>query len=150
MSISLLCTIKSVYSFDIVELINVAPRFGIMLASMCLSITFMIVETCSVLHAFNTTGLPTGIQPFWKLSFVFKCLCDTIILDDFKTALDRIRSHRFQRPISTDTDSLYQHRSPRQADAEAGFDLTLRPTVPPKREEPLPRVVLREDVGTRH
>jgi hypothetical protein len=48
-SIPLVCTIKSVYSFGIVELMIVAPRFGIMLVSMSLSIIFMIVETCSVL-----------------------------------------------------------------------------------------------------
>ncbi|KAI9923375.1 hypothetical protein MW887_009925, partial [Aspergillus wentii] len=41
-------------------------------------------------------GLPTGVEPFWKLAFVFKCLCDTIILDDFKSALDRIRGHWWQ------------------------------------------------------
>jgi hypothetical protein len=138
-----------VYSFGIVELVIVAPRFGIILVSMCLSIIFMIVETCSVLHMFNAADLPTGIQPFWKLSFVFKCLCDTVILDDFKTALDQIRSHRFQRPIPTDEDSLCRHRSPRQAEMEAGFDLGPSPKVVPEREEPLPKVVLREDAGTR-
>jgi hypothetical protein len=148
-SISLVCTIKSVYSFGIVELMIVAPRFGIMLVSMCLSIIFMIVETCSVLHAFNVADLPTGIQPFWKLSFVFKCLCDTVILDDFKSALDQIRSHHFQRSIPTDEDSLCRHGNPQQADVEAGFDLNPRLTVPPKREQPLSRVVLREDAGTR-
>ncbi|WEW60450.1 hypothetical protein PRK78_005936 [Emydomyces testavorans] len=28
-----------------------------------------------------------------ELSFVFKCLCDTVVLDDFKTALDRLRDY---------------------------------------------------------
>ncbi|KAJ6051945.1 hypothetical protein N7499_011333 [Penicillium canescens] len=148
-TISFVWTIKYVYSFGIVELVIVAPRFGILLVSMCLSIIFMIVETCSVLHAFNTADLPTGIQPFWKLSFIFKCLCDTVILDDFKTALDQIRSHRFHRSIPTDEDSLCRHRSPRQVGVEAGFELGPRPNVPTKQEEPLPSVVLREDAGTR-
>lgn len=45
-----------------------SPRFGIMLASMCLSIAFIIVDTCAVLNAFEGSGLPTGIEPFWKVS----------------------------------------------------------------------------------
>lgn len=32
-----------------------------------------------------------------KLSFICKCLCDVIILDDFKIALDRIRNKWLQR-----------------------------------------------------
>lgn len=86
-----------------------------MLASMCLSIAFIIVDTCSVLGVFNSASLPIGVQPFWKvcdisnigkalafsfaptqLSLIFKCLCNTIILDDFKKALDSIRSYRQQ------------------------------------------------------
>lgn len=90
---SLFYTIKREYNFGIVELVSVSPRFGIMLASMCLSIAFMIVDTCSVLNVFSHSSLPTGIEPFWKLSFIFKCLCDTVILDDFKTALDRMRAY---------------------------------------------------------
>jgi hypothetical protein len=32
-----------------------------------------------------------GVNPFWKLAPVFKCLTDTVmVLDDFKTALDRL------------------------------------------------------------
>lgn len=30
-----------------------------------------------------------------QLAFVFKCLSDTIILDDFKSALDQVRQHHF-------------------------------------------------------
>lgn len=37
-----------------------------MLASMCISIAFMIVDTCSVLNAFSD-ALPQGIEPFWKV-----------------------------------------------------------------------------------
>lgn len=89
---SLFYTIKRGYNFGIIELVKVSPRFGIMLVSMCLSIAFIVVDTCSVLDAFKDS-LPTGIEPFWKLSFIFKCLCDTVILDDFKTALDRMRQY---------------------------------------------------------
>ncbi|KAF7179026.1 hypothetical protein CNMCM7691_007796 [Aspergillus felis] len=94
---SLFYTIKREYNFGIFELVSVSPRFGIMLASMCLSIAFMIVDTCSVLNVFSHSSLPTGIEPFWKLSFIFKCLCDTVILDDFKTALDRMRAYWFRK-----------------------------------------------------
>ncbi|KAJ6088003.1 hypothetical protein N7467_006917, partial [Penicillium canescens] len=149
-SISFVCSIKPVYSFGIVELMMASPRFGIMLVSMCLSIIFMIIETCSVLHALNAADLPTRTQPVWKLSFVFKCLCDTVILDDFNSPLDQIRSHRFQRSIPTGEVSLCRYKSPQQADVEAGFDPNPRLTVPPKRDQPLPRVVLREDAGTQY
>ncbi|KAK2765072.1 hypothetical protein FQN54_008771 [Arachnomyces sp. PD_36] len=84
--------IKSQYDFGLIELVRESPRFGIMLLSMCISIAFIIVDILSVLHVFRE-ALPMGINPFWKLSFVFKCLCDTVVLDDFKTALDRLRDY---------------------------------------------------------
>ncbi|KAL4820007.1 hypothetical protein BDW67DRAFT_181715 [Aspergillus spinulosporus] len=93
---SLFYAVKCSYNFGIVELVTVSPRLGIMLASMCLSIVFIIVDTCSVLGVFDSASLPLGVQPFWKLSLIFKCLCNTIILDDFKTALDSIRTYRQQ------------------------------------------------------
>ncbi|KAL2861543.1 hypothetical protein BJX68DRAFT_222802 [Aspergillus pseudodeflectus] len=96
---SLFYTIKREYNFGINELVYVSPRFGIMLASMCLSLAFVIVDECSVLGAFNSASLPSGVQPFWKLSFIFKCLCDTVILDDFKTALDRLRAYWFRKQV---------------------------------------------------
>ncbi|KAL2836419.1 hypothetical protein BJY01DRAFT_238288 [Aspergillus pseudoustus] len=94
---SLFYTIKWGYSFALVELVTVSPRFGIMLAAMCLSIVFIIIDTCSVLGVIRSAALPIGVQPFWKLSFIFKCLCNTVILDDFRTALDRIRLYHQRR-----------------------------------------------------
>ena len=41
-----------------------------MLVSMCLSIAFIVVDTCSVLDAFPT-ALPKGVQPFWKVYPLF-------------------------------------------------------------------------------
>lgn len=70
---SLFWTIKREYNFGLWELVVVSPRFGIMLASMCLSIIFMIVDTCSVLNAFHST-LPTGVEPFWKVSLIYYCV----------------------------------------------------------------------------
>ncbi|KAL4932858.1 uncharacterized protein BDV17DRAFT_287783 [Aspergillus undulatus] len=98
-TLSLFYTIKREYNFRILELISISPRFGIMLASMCLSLAFVVVDACSVLGAFDSASLPSGIQPFWKLSFIFKCLCDTVILDDFKTALDRLRRYWFRKKV---------------------------------------------------
>ncbi|KAL4764186.1 uncharacterized protein BDW70DRAFT_130505 [Aspergillus foveolatus] len=98
-TISLFYTIKREYNFGIRELVTISPRFGIMLASMCLSLAFVVVDECSVLGVFNSASLPSGVQPFWKLSFIFKCLCDTVILDDFKTALDRMRDYWFQKQV---------------------------------------------------
>jgi hypothetical protein len=66
-TLSLFYTIKRGYNFGLVELATASPRFGIMLASMCLSIVFIIVDTCSVLGAFNSASLPIGVQPFWKV-----------------------------------------------------------------------------------
>lgn len=76
-TISLFYTIKKEYNFGLWELVVVSPRFGIMLASMCLSIAFLIVDTLSVTNVFSD-ALPTGIEPFWKVRPqhpLHKCLC---------------------------------------------------------------------------
>lgn len=36
------------------------------------------------------------VNPYWKLALVFKCLTDMIILDDFKTCLDKLRGKLVQ------------------------------------------------------
>lgn len=61
-----------------------------MLLSMCLSILFVIPDILAVTSILDLGGL----NPFWKIAFVFKCLTDTIILDDFKTALDKLSQYR--------------------------------------------------------
>lgn len=66
-TVSLFWTIKREYNFKLWELILVSPRFGVMLASMCLSIAFIVVDTCSVLNVFEDSKLPTGVEPFWKV-----------------------------------------------------------------------------------
>jgi hypothetical protein len=85
--------IKRRYEFGIFELIRVSPRFGVLLGSMALSVCFIIVDILSVTPVL-ALGLPDGLNPFWKLAFVFKCFTDTIILDDFKTALDRLKQYK--------------------------------------------------------
>lgn len=39
-----------------------------MLVSMCLSIAFIVVDTCAVLDVFHSRRLPTGVEPFWKVT----------------------------------------------------------------------------------
>jgi hypothetical protein len=63
---------------------------------MMLSISFIILDCLSVTNVIND-GLPDGLNPFWKLAFVFKCFTDTIILDDFKTALDKLKVYKLGR-----------------------------------------------------
>jgi hypothetical protein len=99
------------YEFGLLELIRVSPRFGVLLGSMLLSVAFIIVDICSVTKTFQSS-LPEGINPFWKLAFVFKCLTDTIILDDFKTALDKLKDYKLQR-MNSHTFSLGSDDQPR-------------------------------------
>lgn len=57
---------------------------------MSLSVIFIILDILSV-----TPVIPIGvINPFWKFAFVFKCFTDSIILDDFKAALDKLSEYR--------------------------------------------------------
>lgn len=67
-----------------------------MLVAMLISIIFTIVDICAVTDQFNAS-IPIGINPFWKMAFVFKLLTDSVILDDFKTALDRLSKHNMSR-----------------------------------------------------
>jgi len=67
-----------------------------MMASMCVSIVFILVDILAVTKVL-TLPLANGINPFWKLAFVFKCLTDTIILDDFKTALDKLSRYKLNQ-----------------------------------------------------
>ncbi|KAJ5595167.1 uncharacterized protein N7459_001375 [Penicillium hispanicum] len=152
-TISLFYTIKREYGFGLWELVVVSPRFGVMLVSMCLSVAFMIVDLCSVLDVFDDT-LPMGIEPFWKLSFIFKCLCDTVILDDFKTALDRMRNYWLRKQTNGEVllISPPNTRSPRR-DSMAAEDLEAAPArvvthqlVRSDKSFSMPRAVIRDRV----
>ena len=103
-TVSLFYNIKVRYDLRIIDIIRISPRFGIMMGAMILSIAFIILDVCSVTDAFKSV-LPIGINPFWKLSFVFKCLTDSVVLDDFKTALDRLRAFRISRMGSFSVDN---------------------------------------------
>jgi hypothetical protein len=93
------------YELGFIEIVRVSPRFGILLLCMALSVISIIVDLLSV-----TPVIPIGvINPFWKFAFVFKCFTDSIILDDFKSALDKLSRHRRSQilpfNVFDDTDS---------------------------------------------
>jgi hypothetical protein len=91
--IKLVWTLKRHYEMTFTQVMVISPRFAVMLAAMALSIIFCLLDIVSVTGALKQ-ALPTGVNPFWKLALVFKCLTDTLVLDDFKTALDRLWSLR--------------------------------------------------------
>ncbi|KAH4103613.1 hypothetical protein HBH98_011110 [Parastagonospora nodorum] len=95
-TVLLFWVIKTQYELSLKEIVRISPRFGIMLLSMVLSIIFIICDILTVTKAIRLPGT-TGINPFWKLAFVFKCLTDAVVLDDFKMALDRLRAFRISR-----------------------------------------------------
>jgi len=103
-TIALFYNIKVRYELRIADIIRISPRFGVMLGAMLVSIAFIVVDVCSVTDAFKSS-LPLGINPFWKLAFVFKCLTDSVVLDDFKTALDRLRAFKISRMGSFSIDT---------------------------------------------
>lgn len=80
-----------------------------MLAAMALSIIFCLLDILSVTSVLSD-ALPTGVNPFWKLALVFKCLTDTLVLDDFKTALDKLWSLR-RESLGSGTPLVPRHDS---------------------------------------
>jgi hypothetical protein len=94
-NIILLHVIRKTYGTSVFHLIGQSPRLGILLAAVCLAIIFTIMDIlASILTSLSTVD---GINPYWKLSLVFKCLTDTIMLDDFKTELKRLGFARMER-----------------------------------------------------
>lgn len=67
-----------------------------MLAAMVLSIVFLVLDILAATRVL-LRELPVGINPFWKLSYILKCLTDCVILDDFKTALDRLHAAKMRQ-----------------------------------------------------
>jgi hypothetical protein len=112
-AIILIYNIKTKYDLTISQIVRISPRFAVMLGAMLLSIVFIVLDVLSVTSALKS-ALPVGINPFWKLSFVFKCLTDAVVLDDFKTALDRLRAFKMSRLGSFAMDAgderMQQHR----------------------------------------
>ncbi|KAK5326663.1 hypothetical protein LTR93_003526 [Exophiala xenobiotica] len=87
--------IRKCYGTGVFELIKRSPRFGILICAICLAMIFTAFDIVASIH--NFIGSTDGINPFWKLSLVFKCLTDTIMLDDFKTELKRLGIKRMRQ-----------------------------------------------------
>ncbi|KAG9256371.1 uncharacterized protein F5Z01DRAFT_735044 [Emericellopsis atlantica] len=103
--INLFWNIKFRYELSFVDIMKVSPRFTTLLFCMVLSVIFIVIDLLSV-----TRVIPIGsINPFWKFAFVFKCFTDSIILDDFKTALDKLSRHKMNRllPFSIAMDNSW-------------------------------------------
>ncbi|ETI23116.1 hypothetical protein G647_04913 [Cladophialophora carrionii CBS 160.54] len=93
--LTLFHVINSVYGTGVFELIRRSPRFAILLIAICLALIFTAVDIAASIH--NFIGSTDGINPWWKISLVFKCLTDTIMLDDFKTELKRLNVKRVRK-----------------------------------------------------
>jgi hypothetical protein len=80
--------IRKCYSINGFRLVRKSPRFGILLAAIFLAVSFTIVDIISsIVPGLSVTD---GINPYWKLALVFKCLTDNIMLDDFRSVLQRL------------------------------------------------------------
>lgn len=95
--------IRSSFNLHPIHLMKRSPRFAILLIAMILALGFTVVDILSTLvPALSETD---GINPYWKLALVFKCLTDNIMLDDFKSVLTRLGGVRLDgdgRDIRTD------------------------------------------------
>ncbi|KAK5166052.1 uncharacterized protein LTR77_008313 [Saxophila tyrrhenica] len=98
------------YGATTLELLKTSPRFGVLVTAIMLAVVFTVIDIIASVHPTwfgGTNGYLTldwsyltaililhSINPWWKLYLVSKCLTDTIMLDDFKTELDKL-STRF-------------------------------------------------------
>jgi hypothetical protein len=103
--LTLFHVIRKGYSLKFFKLIGRSPRFGIMLVAIFLAIIFTIVDILSsiisglsgtdgyipvLLASHRLANCCDRINPYWKLALVFKCLTDNILLNDFKSVLQRL------------------------------------------------------------
>ncbi|KAI0100076.1 hypothetical protein GGR51DRAFT_564488 [Nemania sp. FL0031] len=121
--LNLIWNLKFRYNLGFLEIVRVSPRFAVLLVCMCLSVVYTLIDILSV-----TPVIPLGpINPFWKFAFIFKCFTDSIILDDFKTALDKLSKHSM-RQISVETVPVED--LPRNSTAE--LPVVGNPCTPPR------------------
>ncbi|KAL2831447.1 hypothetical protein BDW59DRAFT_182115 [Aspergillus cavernicola] len=85
-SLYLVYVVKRCYGIGICQLVYSSVRFGILIASMAISIAFVITDIVEV-AVFPECA---GKNPFWKLALVFKFAADAVFLDNFKTVLDQL------------------------------------------------------------
>jgi hypothetical protein len=95
-TIYLFWIIRTQYNMTVKGIIYISPRFAIILFTMILSIIFAILDTLASTTVLRLAGR-TGLNPFWKMGVIFKCMTNCTILDDFKVALDRLRAYKISR-----------------------------------------------------
>jgi hypothetical protein len=66
-----------------------------------------------------------SINPYWKLALVFKCLTDNIMLDDFKSVLQRLGAVKLDGTNAMQTNSL--NMTPNEKAALGGDEDELSP-----------------------
>ncbi|KAL2833730.1 hypothetical protein BDW59DRAFT_168816 [Aspergillus cavernicola] len=81
--------IQKSYSLNIFPLMAKCLRFAILLAAIFLAIalTLMDVLACII----PSLSVTYGINPYWKIALIFKCLADNIMLDNFQSVLQQLQ-----------------------------------------------------------
>ncbi|QDS74103.1 hypothetical protein FKW77_009722 [Venturia effusa] len=119
----LLHVTRKAFSLKIFTLVRKSPRFGILLVAIFLAISFTIIDILSsVIKGLSTTD---GINPYWKLALVFKCLTDNIMLDDFKSVLQRLGAVKLDGTTAMQSNSLNMTPNEKAALADDEDELTL-------------------------
>ncbi|GCB20088.1 hypothetical protein AAWM_04680 [Aspergillus awamori] len=106
--------IKHAYRCTFCDLIRTSPRFGIMIFLLVISLLLTIVDSFDVLGAVHL-AIPTGVEPIWKFALVSKYLCDTVILDDFKSTLDRVSAAFFSNLLQSESTHFHPREPHRDA-----------------------------------
>ncbi|RDK41094.1 hypothetical protein M752DRAFT_284586 [Aspergillus phoenicis ATCC 13157] len=106
--------IKHAYQCTFCDLIRTSPRFGIMIFLLVISLLLTIVDSFDVLGAVHL-AIPTGVEPIWKFALVSKYLCDTVILDDFKSTLNRISAAFFSNLLQSESTQFHPREPNRDA-----------------------------------
>ncbi|KPI36292.1 uncharacterized protein AB675_7337 [Cyphellophora attinorum] len=88
-TLALFYVLRKCYGSSVFTLIGKSPRLGILLVAMCLAMVFTLMDILATTVPGVNHGID-GINVYWKLALVFKCLTDNIMLDDFKTELKKL------------------------------------------------------------
>ncbi|KAK8097207.1 uncharacterized protein PG998_005429 [Apiospora kogelbergensis] len=124
--ILLIHNIRKRYEMRYSHVLMASAKFTVMLAAMFISIVFIVVDILSVTDAFKNFAA-VGLNPWWKLAMIFKCLTDSVILDDFKTTLDRLWEFQIARLTSCEVaDSHELQVRPTTSHISGGNDASVR------------------------
>lgn len=150
---TLLHVIKRSYGLKIVGLCKKSPRFAIMLVAIFLAVVFTLVDILSTIV--GGLGVVDGsvrvqlnifdgnlkivltvlrINPYWKLALVFKCLTDNILLDDFKSVLQRLGAMKLDgtnitAPYPDAEDSQFNDKHAITEHHEGGLNFITGPSI---------------------